>query len=137
MDTSDGVDNGEPVTTGVANFNFMVIPNPTCFTDAGPGLSRGAHFAEREKTAEEQADDMVKTAEKARAQMFDVPGKDVCLEFNQPKMVITQNITQMDEDNQMIDAHIDENMKCKIQNFKFVDFSKLISKSRTQREDDQ
>ena len=51
---------------------------------------------------------MVKTAEKARARMFDVPGKDVGLEFNQPQMVITQNITQMDEDYQMIDAHIDE-----------------------------
>ena len=80
---------------------------------------------------------MVKAAEKARAWMFDVPGKDVGLEFNQPQMVITQNIAQMDEDYQMIDTHIEENMKCKIQNFEFVDFSKLISKSRTQKEDDQ
>ena len=53
MDTSDEADNGEPVTTGVANFNLMVNPNPTCFTDTGPGLSREAHFAEREKTVEE------------------------------------------------------------------------------------
>ena len=50
MDTSDEADNGEPVTTGVANFNFMVNPNPTCFTDTGPGpLSREAHFRRERK----------------------------------------------------------------------------------------
>ena len=35
----------------------------------------------------------------------------------------------------MIDAHVDEQLKCKIQCFEYIDFSKLISKNKNKSED--
>ena len=78
-----------------------------------------------EKTPEERADEMVREAEKSRAQMFDIPGKqDGC------------NIIDIDNDYQMIDSHIDEGLKHKILEFEYVNFSKLLNKSRA-RDDHQ
>ena len=43
----------------------------------------------------------------------------------------------MDQDYQMIDTHVDESIKRKIQNFEYIDFSKLVSRNRMSREEDQ
>ena len=44
---------------------------------------------------------------------------------------------QIDEDYQMIDSHLDKVIKKKIQNFEYIDFSKIISKTRPSKEDEQ
>ena len=43
----------------------------------------------------------------------------------------------MDNNYQMIDSHIDDSLRKKIVNFEFIDFSKLLVRNRTLREDDQ
>ena len=63
--------------------------------------------------------------EQNEATMYEVPGKE---------KAITSII---DKDYQMIDTHIDESLRSHILTFKYTDFSKLISKSRYVREDDQ
>ena len=55
--------------------------------------------------------------------MFEVPGK--------------VNISQIDEDYQMIDAHIDEGMKKKIQALEYVDLAKLLVKNGHYSRDDE
>ena len=68
---------------------------------------------------------LVRDAELNRANMFEVPGKD------------NKNITSViDEDYQMIDAHIDNSLRAKILNFEFIDFSQLIAKNRATRDDE-
>ena len=41
----------------------------------------------------------------------------------------------MDLDYQMIDSHIDEQLKCKIQCFDYINFSKLLPRTRSREED--
>ena len=73
-------------------------------------------------TAEEQADKIVHDAEMARARMFEVPGKIGTTE--------NLNMCQIDEDYQMIDSHVDEVLKRKIQAMEYVELGKLIPKNR-------
>ena len=80
--------------------------------------------------AEEQADKMVHDAEASRARMFEVPGK-LCNNLN-----TSLNTSQIDEDYQMIDSHVDKTLICKVQSFKYVELGKLIPKNRYLREDD-
>ena len=47
------------------------------------------------------------------------------------------NVSQIDQDYQMIDVHVDEGLKRKIQAFEYIDFSKLISKNKVTSDDDQ
>ena len=44
---------------------------------------------------------------------------------------------QMDEDYQMIDAHVEESLKRKIQCFEYIDLAKLMTKNKANGEDDQ
>ena len=82
----------------------------------------------REKSVDKQADQMIKEAEKARARVYDMPGN--------MNLINSINVAQIDEDYQMIDAHVDDSFKKKIANFEYVDFSKLIVHHRTIREDE-
>ena len=52
--------------------------------------------------------------------MYELPGKNHTF----------TSVASMDEDYQMIDSHIDENLKKKIWNLEYVDFSKLLTKGR-------
>ena len=70
---------------------------------------------------------MLKDAERSKAKVLDLPGKQ--LEFR-------MSTVHMDEDYQMIDSHVDETLKKKIQCFEYVDFGKLIARNRSFREDD-
>ena len=79
-------------------------------------------------TAEEQADKIVRDVEMARARMFEVPGKIGTTE--------NLNTSQIDEDYQMIDSHVDEVLKRKIQAMEYVELGKLIPKNRFLHNDD-
>ena len=76
------------------------------------------------KSVDQRADEMVREAEQARAQMYEIEGKpenNFLLHPNQ-----AQNVALIDNDYQMIDVHIEESMKKKILSFEYVDLSKLI-----------
>ena len=83
--------------------------------------SQDEEVANRNYTVEEQADQVIKDVERSKARLYEVPGKLVGKSL--------QNVLAMDLDYQMIDSHIDNQTRCKIQCFKYVDFSKLISHS--------
>ena len=78
---------------------------------------------DRNKMSEEQAQQLIKEAELSKAQMFEVTGK--------------INVSLIDEDYQMIDAHIEDSLRRKILNFEYIDFSKLVIKNQSIRDDDQ
>ena len=60
--------------------------------------------------------------------MYEVPGTNF--------RTFTIDVNQIDQDYQMIDSHIEESIKKKIQAFEYIDFSKLISKKNSLREED-
>ena len=64
--------------------------------------------------------------------MFEVPGRQSLLNSR----VITGSVASMDEDYQMIDAHVEESFKLKIINWEYIDFSKRLSRGRTVCEDE-
>ena len=76
-----------------------------------------------------QADVTIREAEKSKARLFEVSGKELC-NFD------SMSVSQMDQDYQMIDSHIDEVTKQKIQNLEYVDFSKLTSRNRFLKDSD-
>ena len=110
--TERNVITGGPQKTGV-----MDDPKPGRLTDG---------VGENVESPESQAERVIKEAELAKARLYEVPGK---LDF----MLST---AQIDEDYQMIDAHLDDANKSKIQCFEYIDFSKLLAKNHN-RNDDQ
>ena len=58
-------------------------------------------------------DTLLQEAECSKARIREVPGRNYSVHL-------------IDEDYQMIDAHVEEAFKRKVQNFEYVDFSKLI-----------
>ena len=81
------------------------------------------------KQPEELAEQLIREAEKAKTRMFEVPG-----EHN--LIPIRQSVSSIDEDYQMIDAHVDELVKRKITNFEYIDLSKLLVKGRSVKEEE-
>ena len=89
---------------------------------------------------------MVLDAEQSRAHMFKVPGKifDQSLEHTQQinqvevplPAVPSVSISQIDQDYQMIDLHLDDNLRRKILTLEYMDFAKLIPKGKSIRDDD-
>ena len=86
----------------------------------------------KDRTLTQHADDMIRDAERSRARMYEIGGKN--LDANRP-LANNQNVSLIDNDYQMIDAHIDDATRKRIINFEFVDFGKLI-KGRSSREED-
>ena len=57
--------------------------------------------------------------------MFEVPGRDLNLFIHPNKPVAS-----IDEDYQMIDAHVDDALKKRVINFDYIDLAKLLNKNR-------
>ena len=74
---------------------------------------------------------MIREAEKSRARINEIPGK---VDLNMSCLNV--NVASINEDYQMIDTHVDDNMRKKIINFEFVDFSKLVIKYKPIHEDE-
>ena len=70
---------------------------------------------------EERADQVIRDSEKTKTTMYEVKGKNNC-NLNQ--------IALMDNDYQMIDAHVEDSFKRMILSFDYIDLSKLLTKSR-------
>ena len=67
---------------------------------------------------------MVRNAEKLKARVYDMPGRD--FSNNTTTSLGMLNLLAIDNDYQMVDTHVDENLKKKILNFEYVDFAKLL-----------
>ena len=111
MDTSDESPN---------NFQSFVAHRQPNFDDQDQEM-------EVEKSVEEMTRERILDAEKNKPVMYEVPGKS--------NIVLSDNTLAMDNDYQMIDAHVDETMRKRILSFEFIDFLKLLAKNRTREED--
>ena len=117
MDTSDEREN-----TQLSNYFAGEV-----ITMAMPGRSDDPDFGmepEPRKTPEDHAAEIIKSAERSKARMYEVPGRS------------SISVSKIDEDYQMVDAHVDEAMRCRIQSFEYVEFGKLLPKSKGLHEDD-
>ena len=116
---------GGPVLKGTIN------PDPAVL----PGTSNQAENLK--KTPEMEADEIIRNAERSKAHMYGVAGNDnnFC-DYEVDERVNTLSVVAMDQDYQMIDAHLDEVLKRKILNFEYVEFNKLLAKHRTLKEDE-
>ena len=119
MDTSDE-------TIGAVSNELNLVDKPQLGRSADPAyaMEPQQNLLREGKSTDEQANDIVKEAEHARAHMFEVPGE-----------LASLNVSVMDQDYQMIDTHVDESFKKKILNYEYVDFSKLIAHNRVLRKD--
>ena len=130
MDTSDEtveLNNHDAINSFVENAQAvgMVDPPPALVPqEAIVGPSR--------PTPEEQAENIIKNSELSRAHILEVPGKDdPCLIIQSPV-----NVSMIDENYQMINAHIENSMRKRILSFEYIDFSKLVVKNRSYRDDE-
>ena len=86
---------------------------------------------------QEQADKVILEAEQAKGRMFEVPGKELIPYFSNPGAnQVIASVSQIGQDYQMVDSHVEEGLKCKIQAFEYVDFAKLISRSKFSWDED-
>ena len=102
-----------------------------------------------ERTADQRADDFIRDAEKVKASMLEVEGKnlfsphlantgDPCgKNTNMGDLPDVQNILIMDNDYQMIDSHVDAALCNKVENLEYVDFGKLLPKQIANSDDNR
>ena len=93
----------------------------------------------KEKTVEEHADELVREAERLKAKALGIEGNNLLTDnniSNIPSLRNTQNvnIVLIDNDYQMIDAHVDEGLRKKILAFEYVDLNKLLNKNHAGKE---
>ena len=79
---------------------------------------------------------LVNEAEAAKARIFEVPGKDSSDNGNVPYEVELNNYRksvstlEMDEDYRMVAAHVDSKTRAQIINHSYIDFAKLLPRTR-------
>ena len=99
--------------------------------DRRDGLQQGSHNMQHTdrnravREVEDWAEQRIREAEQAKVRIFDVPGNS--------SYSCTASI---DEDFMLLGAHIDDNLKKKIAEGEYVNFSKLVQKDRVIQEDD-
>ena len=97
---------------------------------------------EKQLTPEQQADQVVRDAENSKAKLLEVAGNVNNVTMPQSELLAHNRVSilstaQIDEDYQMVDSHVEDGLKTKIQNFEYVDFVKLLTKNHLLREDKQ
>ena len=114
---------------------LMDISDETCDTisplivgdrDAMPPAKAKVMKQVLPKTTEELAYEQKREAEMSRARIFEVEGKDIS---------VINHIVQIDNDYQMIDAHIDEVLRKKILNLEYIELGKLLPCGRGREEE--
>ena len=90
------------------------------------GTSRRNEPANKTVTQEQHAEQIIRDSEKSKVRLYEVQGK--VLNF-------AQRTAQMDKDYQMIDTHVDDITRRKIWCYEYIDFSKLISRSKAFNEE--
>ena len=80
---------------------------------------------------QERAEQVIREAEKAKARMFDISGKDKLDGLNE-----LMHSVMVDETYKVIGAHVDEATRGKIQSFAYVDLARLLPRDRIVEEED-
>ena len=130
METSDESPNFSPEginPIGARFFADVHTGEKHAESDVRSEVRLGTSGENKEPTLEEHAEQMVLEAKRSRAQMYDVAGKH---NVQIPTHLAYQQISLMDQDYQMIDAHIDDHLKRKIWAFEYIDLSHLLSQGR-------
>ena len=83
-----------------------------------------------ELTPEERADKYITEAEKAKARIFQTPGKEISPLSSFDMLKLQLHTAIIDEDYETVAGHLDENIQQKIVNGEYVDFARLIPKDR-------
>ena len=113
MDTSD-----KTVEVFKLNDEFFSEPTP----------EEGELDKETVSTPQECAESAVRELENSKARLYGTPGKRV--------FTNTVNVNVIDQDYQMIDAHVEDPMRKRIEAFEYIDLSKLLVNHRTLKEDE-
>ena len=153
-DENDNVDTSNELTELISALNKSTNLNVSIpDAIAGPStVEAQLPEVQIERTPEEEAAHLIQDSEKAKAHMYELPGKQnqfspgeinfpglENLVFQSPAQqanVVNASVYTMDEDYQMIDAHIEDSLKWKIVNFEYIDFCKLVTKHRGTKEDE-
>ena len=91
-----------------------------------------------ETTPEEHAQRIIREAEQGRADMHKVKGNDQSLiDFNKLNNKVLLHSVLIDESYLVVAAHVDEQLKKRILDFEYVDFSKLLPHDRVIQEEDK
>ena len=86
------------------------------------------------ETAERHAEDMIRNAEHSKAQLLETKGNEI--EVIKASKSLLHSVI-VDEGFLQVAAHIDSNLKQKIQRFKYVDFSCLLPLDKVLQQEDQ
>ena len=82
----------------------------------------------------DQADQLIREAEQAKAKMFQTPGRNAQVIDLENNFV---HSAMVDESYLVLATHIDENLRNKIEKGEYVDLAKLLPKDRIAQEEDQ
>ena len=99
-------------TSDESDFIVGAEPEPGCSSDPAYGM-------EPRKTTEDFAEEIIKEGEKGKPQVYSLLGK-------------SADTNLIDQDYQMIDAHVDETMRQKIIKFEFIELSKLLPRNKSE-----
>ena len=102
--------------------------------DHGRGPRRDQQHEDNMQSAAKHAEDMIRDAERSRARLLDVKGMD-CVNINSNSALLHSVI--VDEGYLQVAAHIDRSLKQKIQQFEYVDFSRLLPHDKLMQQEDQ
>ena len=83
--------------------------------------------------AEQHAEDLIREAEKAKAKMYEVPGKKTCFMSKDQAFI---HSALVDQNYLTVAAHVNKAIKAKIQNFEYIDFAKLLPRDKIAEEED-
>ena len=92
-------------------------------------------------TEQEHSDKIILEVEQAKGCMYEVPGREPNLiqyfDATQSNLnPVVPSVSQIDQDYQMVDSHVEEGLKRKIQALEYVDCAKLVAKNRFNREEE-
>ena len=91
-----------------------------------------------EVTLEDHAQRIIREAERGRADMHKVKGNDRSLiDFNELNNKVLLHSVLIDESYLIVAAHVDEQLRKRILDFEYVDFSKLLPHDRVIQEEDK
>ena len=135
--SSSSEDDGLDLSDESKILNHLVLdgndrPGTSAEMDPPVPLQIATKQTTKELTPDDHAAHMVQLSEKAKANMFPPKGE-TNLNLDDGKF---RFIAQMDQDCNIVGAHIDEMMQQKIEKGMYVDFSKLLPKDRILIEDD-
>ena len=127
--SDDNMDTSDELIDVLNQTNLAKVSN---IAEPVPGTSgEPTRVYKKEKIPEEQVELLIKEAKRLKAHMFEMPGMN-----NYDTFQSLVSVSQIDEDYQMVDGHIEEGLKKKLLNLKYVDFIKLIECSHAVHEED-